>query len=261
MKCFLVPAEAACNTDSGQNDYLLTGSDYHYLVRVRRYRQGDIFPGADATGRKIMLKVSRITRDQISLKEIESDSKPSAPVNNGIVLIQCLPKGPKMDRIIRMAVESGVAGIIPVISQHSVAKPDDAQKRLKRWEKICSEACQQSGRSHPPFIRAPQLLKKAEKELKEADLGLFFHQEPLENSSLHRYLDCIVPKDSPPRLAMVIGPEGGLSESEIRFLSDLQYNPVYLGPWVMRTETAAIYAIGAVCTLLQENRIWQHIQE
>jgi 16S rRNA (uracil1498-N3)-methyltransferase len=81
--------------------------------------------------------------------------------------------------------------------------------------------------------------------------GLFFHQHPLEQSALHRYLS-----HYPSDVAVAIGPEGGFSDAEIELLRSAGFSPVYLHTNILRGETAAVYALGAVQTILTERRFW-----
>ena len=82
-------------------------------------------------------------------------------------------------------------------------------------------------------------------------IKLFFHQNRLEKGSLHGYLN-----SSTDSICVMIGPEGGLSDEETDFLLASGFHPVYLGENVLRTETAAIYALGAVNTILLEKNEW-----
>jgi 16S rRNA (uracil1498-N3)-methyltransferase len=156
-----------------------------------------------------------------------------------------------MDLIVRQAVEAGVGRIVAVVSDRSVAVPSDPGNRLARWQRVAREAVQQSGAALMPEIRGPLGLREAADAAGPGCTGLFFHQERLGGPSLHEAL-----ADGPRRVALLVGPEGGLAESETALLARCGFSPVFLGDAVLRTETAALYAIAAVKTVLSERDSW-----
>ncbi|HRZ89225.1 MAG TPA: RsmE family RNA methyltransferase, partial [Spirochaetia bacterium] len=161
------------------------------------------------------------------------------------------------DLVVRQAAEAGVARIIPVESSRSVARISDeggAAAKRARWERIVREALQQSGSSlrtevdsPRPFQELPGILGKAA----PGRIGLYFHEAPLEGAALHRYLS-----GEPEEIVACVGPEGGFSMDEVRFLDGLGFRPAHLGPTVLRTETAALYAVAAIQVILRERSSW-----
>jgi len=245
MKQFLLPESSA-----EKPGLELGGSDFHYLARVRRFRAGAVFPGMDRNGRRYSVRIREVRVDTLLVEATPVESEPdqeSEPASL-LSLYQCVPKGNRMDLIIRQATEAGIRVIVPVISRYVVPSPGE-QKR-ERWNRIAREALQQSGNAVPPSIGDPIPLEKIP-SIGGSERGLFFHQSPLENKPLHRYLSGDVSG-----VAIVIGPEGGFPESEIRFLAESGYSPVILGPSILRTETAALYAIAAVQIVLAERKTW-----
>jgi 16S rRNA (uracil1498-N3)-methyltransferase len=173
-----------------------------------------------------------------------------------IVLYQCVCKGKKMDQVIRQATESGVSKIIPVVSDFSVSRIDtDKKGKLDRWNKIVREAIQQSGSLIDTVIGNPvsidKLLEIGDSKGIEGELGLFFHQEVLDSGTLHGYLSA-----GPMKVFLVIGPEGGLSTRETEVLFNKKFKSIYLKTNILRAETAALYGIGAVQTILLESENW-----
>ena len=254
MKHFLLPRDYA-----GQAEYVLTGKDYHYLCRVRRVSVQDVFSGVDRTGRRYTLRVDQVTADSCTVA-ISQAAPPEPTGEPAVTLFQCLPRGTKMDLVVRQATEAGVERLIPLISRFTVAKLDTALaegNRVERWERIAREAVQQSGSTALPEIHAPVQFERIGEHWSSdsQSAGLFFHQTPLEQRSLHEYLDA-----RPTRVAIVVGPEGGLADSEIAYLQNMGFVPVYLGPRVLRTETAALYAIAAVQIVLLEKKTWQIVR-
>jgi 16S rRNA (uracil1498-N3)-methyltransferase len=160
-----------------------------------------------------------------------------------------------MDLIVRQAVEAGVESIVPVMSARSIPEPGDPARRLARWQRIAREALQQSGNPRLPAIKEPVSLKSAAEIDRRGAIGLVFHQEKTAEESLHEALA----RESVTGLRgayILIGPEGGLAEDEVGLLRAAGFRPVHLGETVLRTETAALYAIAAVKTILRERDAW-----
>lgn len=243
---------------TGQDSLILEEEDFHYLCHVLRQEKGASFPGIDKHGCNYSIIIEDIGKKSCSLavKRItQGDMDEEAP---RITLYQCLPKGKKIDQIIRQATECGVHEIVPVLSEFTVPQikdPKDKKKKQQRWEKIAVEAVQQSGAKICPVIKEPIYFKEIPNRTKNMEINLFFHEKPLENSSLHGYLS-IIPKS----LSIIIGPEGGLSPKEVALLIEHDFLPVYLGDTILRAETAAIYALGAVKVILLEKNTWKKVQ-
>lgn len=247
MRQFILPDEFA-----GEETLSLTDENYHYLCRVLRKQEGDAFPGLDRKGNRWKILIGKIEENSCLLKI--SPDKSSRKQQTEITLVQCLPKGKKMDLVIRQAVESGVTRIIPVESDHAVPRFEndkDRGKKRERWEKIALEAMQQSGSEIVPEITSPVKMEKIFGYAGENCLGLFCHQERIDHNSLHQYLNV-----TPEEVFLVIGPEGGLSDRELEILTGNDFKPVYLGDNILRTETAALFATAAVKVLLLENEKW-----
>jgi 16S rRNA (uracil1498-N3)-methyltransferase len=264
----------------------LEGDDYHYLVRVRRLAPGEQFPvllpplvegGASQEALLRILSVENGVLLGEMAPEAEQTASKTAPDRRSdgtfsdaeapgailppIILFQALPKGEKMDLIVRQAAEGGLAEIVPFASEFSVPRIKDGDKgrtKCARWERIIKEARQQSGSARETALHRPldtEELFAYWEELKSkrpGTLGLIFHQSPLEQASLHSYLN-----KGPETVVLAIGPEGGFSAAEVsRFLS-AGFKPLTIGDTVLRTETAALYAAAAVRIILLEKTWWE----
>ncbi|AEF86310.1 conserved hypothetical protein [Treponema primitia ZAS-2] len=269
----------------------LSGKDFHYLVRVRRLKEGAVFeallppranPSAEAdagtsresTGVKVRVLVQSLaggvlTGECLPVELIDETALPP------IILFQALPKGAKLDLIVRQATEGGINEIRPFISDYAVPRgfvekdEQDKAGRVERWRRIIKEARQQSGSSIATEIEAPctvealleywgELRKKCERPL-----GIILHQTPqmstgprgsvgpLARDTFHDYLSI-----NPDLVALAVGPEGGFSPDELsRFLA-AGFKPLVIGNTILRTETAALYAAAAVRVILLENKTW-----
>lgn len=167
-----------------------------------------------------------------------------------VILLQGLAKGDKMETVIRHATEVGVAGFVPLACARSIVKLDGKKGAAKteRWQAIAKSAAMQSGQPRIPEVSEPVSVREAAGMLAGATAVLVCWEEAPQSASLadaiHGALaDTHTPAEDA-RIAVVVGPEGGLSEDEVQQLLDA--NPqaclVTLGPSILRTETAGIIA-------------------
>lgn len=246
MRQFILPHQP-----SGEGLMRLDGNDYHYLCNVLRLKREDSFPAIDADGSHYHCTIEQVQAKSVLVRVLPRGGPEDDLFR--ITLYQCLPKARKLDEVIRKCTEAGVSKIIPVVSDHSVVRIDSGQgpARQSRWQRIAREAVQQSGSPTPVQVHEPVSVDELGSFEEPDSLRLFLHQEPLEQQTLHRYLAA-----SPSRVSIVVGPEGGLSTREVRLLQGKGFLPVYLGPYVLRTETAALYAVAAIRTIQLERRSW-----
>lgn len=256
------------NRKPGKDEVVrLEGSDYHYLVKVRRLAVGEYFPALLPDGEETLVQILSIDGNVMTgkcSKHLQRSSAHSETKNPEcsmppILLFQAMPKSDKMDLIVRQAAESGITEIVPFISEFSVAKTNAAGQKFSRWERIIKEARQQSGSKTATSIREPLTQKELFEywnKYKPGGLGLLFHHRGLEQKSLHGYLDRI-----PGVIALTIGPEGGFSGTEVSMFLENGFMPLTIGDTILRTETAALYCTAAVRILLLERNSWELKQE
>jgi 16S rRNA (uracil1498-N3)-methyltransferase len=245
----------------------LVGKDFHYLVRVRRLREGAVFDAALPGGPAVRVLVQSLADNCLTGECLPGEFVDETALPP-IILFQALPKGAKLDLIIRQAVEGGIAGIRPFVSAHSVPRisggkgggGSDGSGRVERWRRIIKEARQQSGSSTATEIAAPctveELLEYWEtlKRQSERPRGIILHPGPgdtLEKTGFHGYLN-----DKPDLVALAVGPEGGFSPDEVSRFVEASFKPLVIGNTIMRTETASLFAVAAVRVILLENTTW-----
>jgi 16S rRNA (uracil1498-N3)-methyltransferase len=285
MKQFLLPSPPLYGSEGGAQEggglVRLSGKDYHYLARVRRLRPGAVFDAVEPDGVRVRVLVRSLEGGVLLGERLETEKTPLSPQPGAsalppLVLFQALPKGAKMDLIIRQAVEGGIAAVAPFIGARSVPKPErtggGGPARLERWRRIVREARQQSGSVVATSVEPPRPFEEALafwRELRkqhERPVGLLLHPEPdirrdlgktlgdpLEIGSFHGYLE-----SRPGLVVIAAGPEGGFSPGEaVRFVEE-GFKPVSMGNTVLRAETAAVYAAAAVRIILLESESWIH---
>ena len=263
---------------NGQSVIRLYGDDYHYLVRVRRLKSGDCFnavlPGGEETIVRILSTVDRIllgeclpgnspstlTYAETAFAEAAFAQAASAAPLPPIVLFQGLPKGAKMDLIIRQAAENCLSAVAPFNTEYSTAKLERSGK-LQRWERIVKETRQQSGSAaetliHPAFSFESLIAYWEEiKKERSRPLGILLHQEPLAKGTFHGYLD-----KKPDLVVLAVGPEGGFSPREVKLFTEAGFKPLLMGDTILRTETAALFCVAAVRIILLESNAWSSAQ-
>jgi 16S rRNA (uracil1498-N3)-methyltransferase len=251
MRQFLLPRWYA-----GEPRISLAGEDFRYLARVLRMREGEECPAVDAHGARYLMRLVRLGRSGCDMEIMPRAAETPPAAELSITLLQCLPKGRKIDLIVRQATEAGVARIIPLFSENSAVRPGQDDARRARLRRIAREALQQSGNARLPEIEEPRKLASIAAAGEDWGTALLFHEQPLSTMSLHQLL-----AGGPRVLSMIIGPEGGLSGGEVRLLTEAGFQLVHLGGNVLRVETAALYALGAVKTILQERDAWTPVQD
>lgn len=212
-----------------------------HVSRALRMKAGEeilLFNGDGADYRVILLQVEkRAVKAQIE-SVLPSCSESPLQVSIG----QTLSRGERMDFAVQKSTEMGAQRITPLFSERCEVKlPKERQeKRIKHWQQIAISACEQCGRTSPPRISPPSQLENW-LNTQQAELKLVLHhhsEQPLQEIA------------APTSVALLIGPEGGLTEKEVELAISYGFKPLALGPRVMRTETAPVAAL----TLL--NYLW-----
>lgn len=216
----------------------ICGDDAHHIIKSLRMRCGEELVVCDTKGTDYRCIITGCT-DTVSLeilKKTPSYAEPSVFVT----LYQCLTKGDKMDTIVRQAVESGVAKIVPVLSSNCVSRPDEKtlRKKTERWQKIAAEAAGQCGRGILPKVCDCMKLSDAAAEAGKLDISFFCYElggEPI--GEIEKATETV---------GLIIGPEGGFTAAEAELLVGLGSRATTLGPRIFRAETAPIAALAAV---------------
>ena len=173
-----------------------------------------------------------------------------------LILLQWVLKGSKTDTIIRQATEAGVRAVLPVIGEFSVAKKQ-TPAQLERFRRIIKEARQQSGSPVNTVVMEPAPLSEALNTLKTlvpAATTVFAQCSEAAGVSVgfHRLL-----AEKPSHIVLAIGAEGGISPAEAAVLRETSFQTVHFKTNVLRAETAALYAIAAAQTTINEADQWQ----
>ena len=226
------------------NEISIIGGDAHHMKNVLRLRQGDNVTVCFSDGSEYEAVISAVS-DAVSLKIIKKLEN-NAELPSFVTLYQAYPKGDKLDLITQKCTELGVNRIVPVISERCVAKPDkkSAENKISRLSRIAESAAKQSGRSRIPKISLPISYNDAVAEIAKVDFG-FICYEGGSTISLPNLLKDYKNGD----ISFFIGPEGGISFSEINIATDNSIKLAGLGQRILRTETAPIFVMSAISLL------------
>ena len=208
-----------------------------YLARVLRLRAGDTISVFDGGGSEYRATLSRITKNAATVN-IGDLIETQVESNLRVHLVQGISRGERMDFVVQKATELGVKRITPVLTEYGVVKLDDkrAAKRREHWQKVAASACEQCGRVRLPLVDTPMSLKNwFGSPPEQVDTQLILR--PGADKSL-----CAI---SAPvtKVCLLIGPEGGFSDSEYDDAASVGFDAVSLGPRILRTETAATAAL------------------
>ena len=228
------------------NENIILGDgDVHHLLHVMRAKKGDELE-AVADNKLYACLVESVNPLVVKINyEIPTDSE----LDEEITLFFALAKGEKIDFVVQKATELGVSKVVLLKTERCVVKFDDKSlaRKLERFSKIAKEASEQSHRLQIPEIVGTVDIKNIPQELL-SDINLVaYEKEAGKTASL---LDNIVKGKS---TSIMIGPEGGFSEEEVNLLtSKYGFNRVSLGKRILRTETAAVYALSVIGALLEK---------
>ncbi|MFN6264023.1 MAG: 16S rRNA (uracil(1498)-N(3))-methyltransferase [Chromatiaceae bacterium] len=209
----------------------------NHAGKVLRMQAGEALELFNGDGNNYAAVIIEVGKKQLVVDIQNSSENPiESPLK--LHLGQGISRGDRMDFAIQKAVELGVSEITPLFTERCGVKldADRLEKKREQWQKIVISACEQSGRSVVPPVHMPVTL---EKWLGQADNCLKLTLDPWTSATIKQ----LSPTD---RLRLVIGPEGGFSDREVAATTLAGFQPVRLGPRVLRTETAALTAIAAL---------------
>ena len=247
MHRFYLPPEQCCGAS-----LQLAGREAHHALHVLRLRQGDRLTVLDGAGHEFLCEVRRASRDTVPLAVVGKKSSPPLPCR--ITLLQAIPKGKLFDSIIQKATELGAFRIVPILAERVVSKldPEETANKSGKWRQVAIEAIKQCGSPWLPQVESPltpgQFLSRGE----AFDLPLVAALESERRHPREWFREFYAAHKRLPASACVwIGPEGDLTPEEMDQIKGHGALPITLGPWVLRTETAAIYCLSILNYELQ----------
>lgn len=256
MPKFFVNSE---QVDNGE--IRIIGDDVNHIKNVLRMKVDDVFNVCDNINSiNYKVKIDSFESESVVCKILEKCEN-LAESNVKVHIYQGLPKADKMELIIQKSVELGVEKIIPVEMKRCVVKLDgkDKLKKVDRWNKISEVAAKQSGRDIIPEICQVETVKQMTEKFDEYDLVILcyenekdlFIKDILRDSKV---ID-ILHKNNGIKIAVIIGPEGGIDSSEVNVMNEKGARVVSLGNRILRTETVAISLLSIIMYEFERNEL------
>ena len=219
----------------------LQGSAAQYLGRVLRARVGDPVTLFNGDGQEFAATINELGKQEILLTLGEA----SSPVTESAVhtvLGLCLSKGDRFDWAVQKATELGVGAIAPLVSDRvDFSIPENRlAKRVNHWQQVAISASEQCGRVRVPSVTSPVPLVNWVKTTATAERWVLHHID-VRDATAPSTADS-VPSDA----ALLIGPEGGLTNEEVAIAIEHGFSLLQLGPRILRTETAPVVALTAL---------------
>ncbi|RZS60268.1 16S rRNA (uracil1498-N3)-methyltransferase [Xylanimonas ulmi] len=239
-------AETSLAAYHAGGSYLLDGAEGRHAAVVQRKRIGERVDVVDGAGVRLRCAVAAVEGSQVRLTVTEAVAEPAPDVV--VTLVQALAKGDRDELAIEAAVETGVDAVVPWQAERSIVvwRGERAAKSRARWAATVRTAVKQSRRAWlPPVadaVTTAQLAARVREVVAAGGAVLVLHEE-----ATTALADAPTPTpgsgEPAPELLVVVGPEGGIGDGEVRALTDAGAVAVRLGPHVLRTSTAGPIAV------------------
>ena len=228
------------------NQITIIGEDVNHIKNVIRKQIGDIIEICNQDNEKsYKCEIEKIEEKQITTKIIEELKAQESNIK--VDIFQGLPKAEKMELIIQKSVELGANAIIPVNMKRCVVKLDSKseEKKIERWQKISESAAKQCGRNNIPEVKHLVNIKDICNKIKDYDAMIVAYENEKENT-LKQELTKLKNKQKNLKIGIVIGPEGGLEEKDVKHLKESGAKIITLGHRILRTETVALNMLSII---------------
>jgi 16S rRNA (uracil1498-N3)-methyltransferase len=212
----------------------------HHLA-VLRLGRGDAITLFDGQGGEFRAELTRISSKDVRARLLSKlTAERESPLS--VLLAQCVSGGDRMDVTLQKSTELGVSRIVPIVSERSIVRlsGERAEKRLAHWRGVVIAACEQCGRNRIPEVEKITDIADYLDQAGRGELRLLLAPDAAKTL-----------RQLPPQrdVALLVGPEGGLTEQEREDAERGGFLPVRFGPRILRTETAPLAAIAAMQTL------------
>ncbi|MFD1850233.1 16S rRNA (uracil(1498)-N(3))-methyltransferase [Oceanobacillus bengalensis] len=249
MQRYFIPTDAW-----SELNVTIQGEDVHHMIKVMRFKVGDKIICNNDQSNAALCEIVDIQATKVEAKILDwLDETVELPVQ--VTIAQGIPKGDKFDYVLQKGTELGAAKFIPFKSDRSVVVWDNKKvdKKLIRFKKIVKEASEQSHRNQIPEVLSPMDLRDLIQFSSSYDIRIFAYEEEAKTDYYQSFGEVLNNTNKNDSLLIIIGPEGGFSNSEAEQLKQNAFHPVRLGPRILRTETAAIYALASISYHFEES--------
>ena len=220
---------------------LLQGEEAHHCRNVLRHAVGDQIEVFQGRGVSAVARICELRKSEVELELVKREKR--EPIRVSVTLAQALPKGKHMEFVVQKATEIGVTRILPLVTERTVVRLEEEDKKREKWHRVALEACKQCGQNWLPELAPVETVP----HFLAGDLPDWCLVAALAPEAKRlRELMGGKPADEMGSLALAVGPEGDFSPSELEAFREAKFDFLSLGPNVLRSETAAIYALSVV---------------
>jgi 16S rRNA (uracil1498-N3)-methyltransferase len=225
----------------GTETITIAGDDVHHIKKVMRFRPGDAIICCDGRGTDYVTAIDTIGTHEVVCRVV--DRRPSVGEPRvSVTVAQSLPKGDKWEWVLQKGTELGATAFVPFVSARTIVKWDakKAEKRRERWMRIVKEAAEQAHRGTIPEVMPVADWQALLDRTASAGCAMIAYEgggHPIQQ---------VLEKGGHSSFLLIVGPEGGFEEREVREAEAAGAVPVSLGSRILRTETAAVAILTAV---------------
>ncbi len=224
-------------TTVGAN-YEFDGEDAFHAIKVLRIAAGEIFNLSDGKGAWSRVNVLNVNKKSMSVKVLETGFEEALPQQ--FTIVQAIPKGDRIKESIEMSTEGGADRIVMWKATRSIGRADE---KIEKLQNTAREASKQSRRFRIPEVVGVASTDSVVDEIAKADLALVFHESAVQTIS-----QLVTPGAT--KVAIIIGPEGGLTDQELETFAAAGAKVVLMGRPILRSAHAGLAALAAVNTAL-----------
>lgn len=238
----MLPRFLSPDLDPARGTATLSHGEAHHLLRVLRLGVGDRVALFDGRGHEFEARIDRIAGGTVTLRlDGPIASAPERKVS--LTLAQAVLKGSSMDDVVRDATMMGVNAIVPLVTEHTVAKRAASSHGAERWRRVAIASAKQCRRARVPDVTEPTTFHAFRHESRQGPTLLLV--EPSVDGLQPKPIRSLVDRQ-PLSATLVVGPEGGWSADEVRGAIEAGFTPITLGSLTLRADAAAFAALAAL---------------
>ncbi|WP_225727137.1 MULTISPECIES: 16S rRNA (uracil(1498)-N(3))-methyltransferase [unclassified Nocardia] len=224
---------------------VLDGPEGRHAATVRRIRVGEPITLSDGRGLLATSEVVATAKDRLDLRVL--DRVVAQPVSPSVTVVQALPKSDRSELAVELMTEAGADRIVPWQASRCVSNWESkARKGVEKWRLAARSAARQSRRAYIPDVLGLHATRDVMAMVRDL-VGRGGIAVALHESGAARFTE--LPFDKVAEILLIVGPEGGLDDSELDAFTEAGASVSLLGPTVLRTSTAAAVALGALGAL------------
>ena len=235
------------NEQMTDDQVTILGEDAAHIAKVMRMQPGQSIVCLNQKQRVVLCVLDSVEQTE-AVASITKELTEETELPVFVTIAQGLPKADKLEWIVQKGTELGASGFLPFSATRSVVKWDEKKgaKKRERLEKIAKEAAEQSYRKRIPLIHPPSHSKMVIDLIEHHTASIVLAEEQAKVGESSQFVNVLEGLREGDSLLVIIGPEGGFSETEITTFQAAGAIPCGLGPRILRTETASLAALAAI---------------